>query len=129
MKFDPSDSNLLLSGGWDKSVMIWDVRTNKPVRRIEGPSVCGDAIDLNCGTVVTGSYRDTDSIQLWNQETGSSLGSVDWNKGSLNSSNPCLMYGLQFDKVNGEYLIAAGAGSNEVKVFENVLEFKPRAVV
>jgi len=29
IKFDREDPNILVSGGWDKQVMLWDVRTNK----------------------------------------------------------------------------------------------------
>jgi WD40 repeat protein len=43
LKFDKDDDNMLLSGGWDNNVKIWDLRMGAAVRSIYGPYVCGDA--------------------------------------------------------------------------------------
>jgi len=36
IKWHPNDSNLFFSGGWDKSVFMWDVRTKASVKCIYG---------------------------------------------------------------------------------------------
>lgn len=42
VKFDNHNPNYLLSGGWDKSIIIWDIKTGKPVNSFYGPLICGD---------------------------------------------------------------------------------------
>lgn len=58
VKFDKEDPNMIVSGGWDYSVKIWDIRQSNPVRSFNGPLVCGDAIDLSTGFLLTGACRD-----------------------------------------------------------------------
>ena len=67
------DANLLISGGWDKTIKIWDVRTGEIVRNIVGPFVCGDSIDVNDSYILSGSYTDTNQLQIWDFNTGKFL--------------------------------------------------------
>lgn len=67
------DENLLISGGWDKTIKIWDVRSGEIVRNICGPFVCGDAIDVNDSYILSGSYTDTNQLQIWDFNTGKFL--------------------------------------------------------
>ena len=59
VRFNPLDSNILVSGGWDNTVQIYDIREKGPVESIYGPHICGEAIDFkNDGySILTGSYR------------------------------------------------------------------------
>lgn len=43
VKFYTND--ILLSGGWDNSVIVWDVRSNDIIRTVLGPHLCADAMD------------------------------------------------------------------------------------
>ena len=67
VKFHPFDSNILVSGGWDNTVWIYDVRQRGPVGKIYGPHICGEAIDLRYdgNTLLTGSYRHENPLELW----------------------------------------------------------------
>jgi len=48
VKSVPDDYNLVVSGSWDRSLRIYDLRTYKPIAMIGGPMVSGnDAIDIN----------------------------------------------------------------------------------
>eukprot|EP00501_MAST-03F_sp_TOSAG23-6_P001280 GSMAST32.ASY1.ANO1.1328.1 assembled CDS len=59
LKFKEDDENLVISGGWDNTVQIWDLRTECSIRSFYGPHICGDAVDLSGNTVLTGSlYGD-----------------------------------------------------------------------
>ena len=54
----PSDSNLFLTGGWDRTIRIYDVRAGKPVGIIMGPNIHGDTIDMNGDEILVGNYSN-----------------------------------------------------------------------
>lgn len=58
VKFIEDQPNLFLSGGWDCTMFLWDVRTNKAVGSTFGPCISGDAIDTQNNLILAGSYRD-----------------------------------------------------------------------
>jgi hypothetical protein len=80
VKFDPSSQHTIASGGWDNTVQIYDIRKKGPVASIYGPHICGDAIDFfNDGhTVLTGSYRQEDVIELWDMRTYKKTRIINW---------------------------------------------------
>jgi len=82
---------MLLSGGWDNNVKLWDVRTGTAVRSIYGPYICGDALDIHDGYVLTGSWRADKSLQMWDVGTAELVDDLSWNK-ELPSSQPCQLY-------------------------------------
>ena len=55
-KFINEDPNMIISGGWDKNVKIWDTRSSQCVRSIVGPFIAGDAIDVHDGLILTGQW-------------------------------------------------------------------------
>lgn len=64
LKFVPDDENLLVSGGWDNTVQVWDIRAGHSVRSIFGPHVAGDSVDVVGDTVLTGSWRPEKCLQV-----------------------------------------------------------------
>lgn len=121
VKFLPEDDNTLVSGGWDNTLQIWDLRVGYSVRGIYGPHVAGDAIDINDrNEILTGSWRPENPLELWDFGTGKRLSVVPWNQSSARTE-PCFLYAAQFSKdPSGQQLIAAGgSGSNEAKVFNH----------
>ena len=129
VKFDVNDPNMIMSGGWDSSVLVWDIRAPQhPIKIIPGPYICGDAIDLSNGVIMSGSYRDNKQLQMWEYEDGAHFTDLNWDEG-LPSEKACMLYCLQFEKNNGDIVIAGGAGSNEVKVFDGDIDFKPCAQI
>jgi len=133
VKFDPEDPNFVISGGWDNNIKVWDIRTKSPVRSLYGPYVCGDSIDITYEigdepVLLSGSYRDSRTLQLWSYDTMSHFIDIDTDEG-LPSEKPCLLYCCQFNKTNKELFIAGGSGSNEVKIFDLKQEFKPVAQI
>ena len=46
IKFHREEANVFFTGGWDRTVKIWDMRSrNGVMNTIYGPSICGDGID------------------------------------------------------------------------------------
>ena len=50
---------MLVSGGWDYNIKIWDIRQPNPVKSFIRPLICGDSIDLSTGFLLTGACMDT----------------------------------------------------------------------
>lgn len=68
LKFNPLEANMLISGGWDNTLQVYDIRNKGPVAAIFGPHICGgDALDFRSDgvTVLAGSYRNDDALQLY----------------------------------------------------------------
>ena len=61
-KFSKENDNVIISGGWDKNIKMWDTRTGAIERNICGPFICGDAIDIHDGYILTGSYQDNSQL-------------------------------------------------------------------
>ena len=99
--------NVLVSGGWDNTLQIWDERCGGgAVRSIFGPHVCGDAIDIagvdgggeeiegGGGTteILTGSWRDNNALQVWDMGTGRLIQDVPF--GALPGERNCQLYAV-----------------------------------
>ena len=111
LKFDKNDDNVVVSGGWDNTVQVWDLRTERSVRSFYGPHICGDAIDISGGTILTGSYRMDEQLQTWDFGTGKLIDNISWGNSSTQ------LYAACFDP-SGTLIGAGGAGKNEAKIFD-----------
>ena len=80
VRFDPLNSNMLASVGWDNTVQIYDIRKKGTVGSIYGPHICGDAIDyFNDGfTLLTGSYRQDNVLELWDLRKLKKFRDIEW---------------------------------------------------
>jgi COMPASS component SWD3 len=121
-KFVSTDPNMVISGGWDNTVQIWDIRTGYSVRSFYGPHICGDSIDIVGNDIVTGSWRPKNQLEIWDYGTCEKITDIPWNASSFaQGSNPaCMLYATQFSKEGkGKFIAAGGSGANEVKVFDH----------
>lgn len=69
IKFLPDDPNVILSCGWDSNLNIWDLRQKELVGTFYGPNMSGDSLDFCRGDILAGSYRATQTIQVWDFKT------------------------------------------------------------
>eukprot|EP00761_Pharyngomonas_kirbyi_P012720 gb/GECH01012747.1/.p1 GENE.gb/GECH01012747.1/~~gb/GECH01012747.1/.p1 ORF type:complete len:330 (+),score=64.28 gb/GECH01012747.1/:1-990(+) len=115
LKWHPTDPTTVFSGGWDNTVQIWDTRIGHAVRRIYGPHICGEALDFNDNTLLTGSWRPSEQLQLWDVTMGSLIETIPWP--TTDEFNPCSLYSARFNSA-GTIIGAGGSGSNEAKLIE-----------
>lgn len=125
-KFVPGDPNTIISGGWDNTIQIWDVRTGFASRSIYGPHICGDSLDIVGNEILTGSWRNDNQLEVWDYRSGEKVEDVQWNSSKFgNSGQPaCMLYAAQFSKEThgmnkAKFIAAGGSGSNEAKVFDH----------
>ena len=65
-----SGAGVLVSGGWDQTVQVWDAREGQAVRSISGPLVCGDSLDVRGSQLLAGSWRHEHHLQLFDLGSG-----------------------------------------------------------
>ena len=80
VKFNHVQTSMLVSGGWDNTLQIYDIRERGPVASIYGPHVCGDSLDFrNDGyTLLVGSYRQDDALQLYDLRMNKCTRTYEW---------------------------------------------------
>lgn len=119
VKILPHDENIVVSGGWDNTVQVWDMRMGYAIRSIYGPHICGDSLDIVGNRIVTGSWRPNNQLEVWDYLSGEKLSDIPWHV--LPNQPPCMLYAAQFSKEGqGRFLAAGGSGANEAKVFDTL---------
>ena len=109
------DENLLVSGGWDNNVVLWDVRAGRSVGGVFGPLIAGESIDFCEDLLYTGSYDFKSQVQVWDMRNFSLVNEVSLPL----SDRQAKVYSLQFVKsVGKEYLVAGCTGDQQIIGFD-----------
>jgi len=117
VKFHPKDNNLLMTGGWDNTIQIWDCRVNYSIRSIYGPHICGDALDINDegDCIMSGSYSKETPLQFWDFKTCKLREEVVWSSSIKRRS---MLYSAHFSHADHpNYFYAGGSNINEARVY------------
>jgi len=114
VKWHPSHHNNFISGGWDNTVHMWDVREHHSVRHIYGPHICGgDGIDIDPkhDHILTASWRHNDTLQVWDYKSGSLIESIrpDYHGSSY-------LYCGKF--LGNHHIMSAGGDQNMLKILD-----------
>mmetsp|Transcript_1719 Transcript_1719/g.3464 ORF Transcript_1719/g.3464 Transcript_1719/m.3464 type:complete len:408 (-) Transcript_1719:37-1260(-) len=118
LKYCMLEPHVLVSGGWDNTVQIWDVRVGSAVRSIYGPHLVGDALDIDDGVITTGSHRRYRAVQTWDMGSGQLIHDVPWLPAA--DTEPCMILSLQMGHSAKRGLMAAGGcGSREVRLLKS----------
>jgi len=115
MTYKKDDPNCVITGGWDKTLQIHDIRKGGPVGYIFGPDLSSNAIDIHDNTIVTGSYRGKNPLQVWDLRKKELLYNIEWDY-SGEASESSYLNCASFTH-NGDIIIAGGKGE-EIKYFE-----------
>jgi len=120
LKYHPEQPHIVLSGGWDNTVQIWDTRKGHSVRSLWNCYICCDAVDFSTdgSQVLTGSWRIDDALQLWDFGSGEPIETVKWNSESSQTPSTSMLFAAQFSKDPASSMILAGGSQeNEAKFF------------
>ena len=79
VKFSKKDPNLLLSGGWDNTILLYDIRAREVCNYLYGPHICGDGMDLKDDLLLTVSWEKEDQIQLFDLRMNKKIGVFQMN--------------------------------------------------
>ena len=120
VKYHPNEYNIVLSGGWDNNVIIWDTRSGRAERSLNGPHICGEAIDIQGNHIVTGSWRTKQPIDIWDFTSGRIIKSDFYSDPNEEVS---MLYAAAFSRHGlkmidePEYMVTGGSGINEARLF------------
>lgn len=101
--------NLIVSGGWDQRVNIYDIRTKKYVATFLGPYIAGDSIDITNNLIITGSSSSKFNLQFWD---------IRNLKEFCKNSNDDIGFGIncvQFSKNNSSRKIKFACGTSSLE--------------
>jgi len=118
LKYHPLEPNIILSGGWDNTVQVWDTRRGHSIKSFWNCYICGDAVDFSGDgeRVLTGSWRTENSLQMWDFGTGKVIETIDWK--ASGSASTCMIFSAQFSKDEASNMILAGGSQdNEAKFY------------
>ncbi|CAD8173808.1 unnamed protein product [Paramecium octaurelia] len=118
VKIVPYDKNLVISGGWDQNIVIWDLRQKSQAGCIVGPKVAGDTIDIREGTILTGANRMSEQLQIWDLGTLKLIENIKWDE-KVDAAG-AFIYGSQFGKGRGYCVGGVAHGTNEFKMFDRI---------
>ncbi len=119
LKFHNQDPNVLISGGWDRTIQIYDLREGRTVASMFGPQISGDALDICGDLIIAGSNRNKDVMQMYSLKQRDLIYNIDWDTSSRKDPESGFLFATRFSKSTPNYMFGGGAGKNEVKVFEN----------
>jgi len=105
--FDPQGATLA-SGSWDHTVKLWEARSGKPLRTLEGHRnrVWSVTFDPQGETLASGSEDNT--VKLWEARSGKLLRTLEGHQNSVGS--------VAFDPQGGT--LASGSNDKTVKLWE-----------
>ncbi|KAK6637756.1 hypothetical protein RUM44_008178 [Polyplax serrata] len=102
------------------TLKVWDIRVRGAIRSINGPWICGNALDINGDTILTGSCVPEGSLQQWSFSTGKLLQTIPvYSRSNRNDGE--YLYSAQYyndmlgdSPSNPDVVAIGGSGFNEV---------------
>ena len=114
--FHKTDPNLLASGGWDSIVVFYDVRQKKIIGNVLGAHICGDSLDLKDNLVLTGSWKSTEQIKIFDIRKFELVETVKW---GFDTEDKCsFAYAAQFSKAGNNNFAVGGSQENLWRIWD-----------
>ena len=112
--YHPEDSHILLSNS-NNSILFWDTRTGTSERSIKGTHIHGQDLDMYGNIILTISYREKKTIELWDYGSGKKVCSIPIHAHSLGEK--ALQINSTKISKNGMVIVAGGSGANLTQAF------------
>lgn len=116
LKFVPDDPNLLISGGWDNTILIWDLREGQSICSLFGHMISGDTLDFRNNVLLVGNSEIKRQLELWDFGQRKKLRSIQWEYGS--TAEKVSIYSAQFSKKSDRCILACGSILDEARIFD-----------
>ena len=128
IKFSESAPQTFISAGWDGTMFLWDIRTNKAANSVFGPILSGDSLDIKDNMILAGSYRDKDSLELYDFRMFKKICNIDWtlDKVGFNYISSCK---FNRSKTGGDFIIAGSCLSNQVGIFKKDIVYSNELLI
>ena len=120
VKFSKKDPNLLLSAGWDNTILLYDIRAREVQNYLYGPHVCGDGLDLKDDLLLTVSWEKEDQIQFFDLRTNKKIGvfQMKINEEKKNDlENISYLYSCRFNPANTTFCVT-GSNKNYLRIYD-----------
>ena len=122
VKFSKKDTNLLISGGWDNTLLLYDIRAKEVQNYLYGPHICGDGIDLKDDLLLTVSWEKEDQIQFFDLRMNKKIGVfqmiLEENKENKNLlDNVSYLYSCRFNPSNNTFCVT-GSNKNYLRIYD-----------
>ncbi|KAK7506492.1 hypothetical protein BaRGS_00001967 [Batillaria attramentaria] len=112
LKYVPHDWNAFITAGNDNHIKVWDNRSKQGIiRRIHGPYICGDALDMRDDYILAGSWCANHALQVFDYGEGTLVREIDFP-----STNGAFLYCAQY--CDNNVVLAGGSGTNSACVLE-----------
>ncbi len=119
LKFAPESPNILVSGSWDETLKVWDLRAGGVVKSIYGMKVYGDCLDIQDNVILAGHNRDVNQLQLWDLGTHKLIENIAWEPIQVpNAPIDASLTVARFSKVNSNYIVAFSGILKQMRVFD-----------
>jgi WD40 repeat protein len=81
------DEHMMVTGGWDNNVLLWDTRTCRVAHGYYGPQVCADTLDVCGDLILAGSFSKNEQVQIFSISQNKSVHKI-----AMEGEPPCSVY-------------------------------------
>ena len=96
-------------------------KKGKPTSFIHGPIICGDSLDICQTSILTGSWKNNDQLQIWDLRNPSTPTNIKWINEKQDKNTK--IYSCKFSKTNENLIIAGSTGNCEIRIFDKKQNF------
>ena len=109
-----------MSGGWDNTILLYDLRAKEIQSYLYGPHICGDGMDIKDNLLLTVSWSRNDQIQLFDLKMKSNIGIFQMKidkDGDDKLENVSYLYSCKFNPTNTTFCVT-GSNKNYLRIYD-----------